>query len=90
MCEFCCGTHVTLGMIYGVYPIEEKVFELVCEYVNNPVIKKIQNRPLALIIAIQIPYTLLLPLTTFLYWNFWFAWMVLTFNSQREAAAYVS
>ena len=53
-------------------------------------IKKIHNRPLALIIAIQIPYTLLLPLTTFLYWNFWFAWMVLTFNSQREGAAYVS
>ena len=77
-------------MIQGVYPIEEKVFELVCEYVNNPVIKKIHNRPLALIIAIQIPYTLLLPLTTFLYWNLWFAWMVLTFNSQREGAAYVS
>ena len=41
MCEFCCGTHETLGMIQGVYPIEEKFFELVCEYVNNPVIKKI-------------------------------------------------
>ena len=61
--------------------MEERVFELVCEYANNPIIKKIKNRPLALVIAIQLPYTIFLPLMTFVYWNFWFAWMVLSFNS---------
>ena len=86
MCEFCCGTHIERGIL----PIEEKLFSLVCEYVNNPVIKKIQNRCLLLIIAIQIPYTILLPFATWFYWNFWFTWMIISFNSQREAAAYVS
>ena len=43
-----------------------------------------------LIIAIQVPYTVLLPFATFLYWNFWFLRMVLCFNSEREATAYFS
>ena len=86
MCEFCCGTHVERGIL----PIEEKLFSLVCEYVNNPIIRKIKNRCLLLIIAIQVPYTLLLPFATFLYWNLWFLWMIVTFDSSREAGDYFS